>query len=407
MAIDNPTSTNDNSNLIDLEVEMSLDKRIKNHITGPVHHFFIATAPQLNQLCFQELMSFCPDVRKAAPVPGGVVFNGRIFDCFSANLRLRTANRIIMRVAEFKATHFAALEQKIARIPWELYLQEHSPVLVSVSVKKSRLYHDDAVGERVLTGIGQRIPTSDGSLPNPQTIFIRGFEDRFVVSLDSSGDLLYKRGIKQHGGKAPLRETLAAAALQISGYSPDQPFLDPMCGSGTFSLEAAMIARHIPAGWFRRFAFMDWPAFSQSRWDHIRKTAGGQMTVCGRPIIFASDLDENAIGKLQNTIVEYHLTDAVKAECKDFFTIDPSTIPGAPGLIAVNPPYGLRLDRNDPDPRFCENLIRHLLDHYPKWSLILVLPEKPLLRFVQSNPKLHVLPIFHGGLNVFLVTGRL
>lgn len=125
----------------------------------------------------------------------------------------------------------------------------------------------------------------------PQQLFVRAVNDQLTVSIDSSGDMLYKRGLKIQGGKAPIRETTAASILALAGYHIGEPLIDPMCGTGTFSLEGAMIANHIPAGWYRNFAFMGWPCFKPSRWKHIRREAKGRITRLTKPVIFASDTE--------------------------------------------------------------------------------------------------------------------
>jgi putative N6-adenine-specific DNA methylase len=384
----------------------ALIKRIKRHVIGPDHEFFIATSPSLNQVCLEELRSFSLSIQDVKPVPGGVSFKGRLSDCFFANLNLRTANRILMRVDEFKATNFKALEEKVARIPWELFLPENSSLRIIVSTSKSRLYHKDAVIQRILSGISTRIPVSAES-SSEQLVFVRGVDDRFTFSLDSSGDLLYKRGVKQHGGRAPLRETLVAAALRLAGYTPDKPLVDPMCGSGTFSLEAAMMAKNIPPGWFRDFAFMGWPGFKKEAWDHLKKKQREGLKALEDPLIFASDQDETACNHLEQTLSEKNLTDAVCVNRMDFFDLDPSRIPRGPGLVAINPPYGLRLKNPEAGHGLSENILRQFMRHYSGWTFLLVLPDKNALQILSSKAIHRVLTVFHGGLNVFLVAGRI
>jgi putative N6-adenine-specific DNA methylase len=120
--------------------------------------------------------------------------------------------------------------------------------------------------------------------PEPQQrLLIRLDNDRVTISLDSSGDNLYRRGLKIHRVGAPLRETMAAFILARSGYRPDLPVIDPMCGSGTFSLEAALMAKAIPAGYHRSFAFMQWPAFRSRQWQYIKNTAARGIRQIARP----------------------------------------------------------------------------------------------------------------------------
>jgi putative N6-adenine-specific DNA methylase len=209
--------------------ESALFKRIKRHVIGREHTFFAATPPGFEPLCLQELLNLHPPVGNARLISGGVEFKGRLDDCYRANLCLHLPNRILMRISTFKSSNFRQLEKNVGDIPWELYLHPGSPVRVHVAARHCRLHHSGAISERVQKVIAsrrlqikpdekiQKIP------PTGQNLFVRGAEDRFTVSIDSSGELLYKRGLKKHAGKAPLRETLAAAALRLAGYGRSQP----------------------------------------------------------------------------------------------------------------------------------------------------------------------------------------
>ncbi len=245
--------------------EDPLSKRIKRHVIGRRHNFFVATSPGFEPVCLQELLKLKPAASEACVTPGGVEFEGRLDDCYLANLNLRSANRILMRIHTFKSSNFRKLEKKLGDIPWELYLHAGRVPKVHVSTKHCRLRHSGAITERFRTTIAAQLSRFESVkkitkiASAEQNIYVRGIDDRFTVSIDSSGDLLYKRGLKKHAGKAPLRETLAAAALLLAGYDGRDPLLDPMCGSGTFSLEGALMAKRIPAGWLRDFAFMGWP----------------------------------------------------------------------------------------------------------------------------------------------------
>ena len=255
------------------------EKRLKRQVVGRRHAFFAVTAPGVEDLARSELAALGLE---GHTVPGGVEFTGRLHDAYLANLHLRTAGRVLMRIAAFTTTHFSELEQQAAGIPWELYLRPGTLGRVQVAVHHCRLHHTDGIAERVRAGVDKRlapIPAGEAAPAAVQQVFVRGVDDRFTVSLDSSGDHLHLRGVKTHPGRAPLRETLAAAALMRAGYTGDEPLLDPMCGTGTFALEAALMAKRIPAGWFRDFAFTGWPAFRAQRWAHLRRTAGEQVRV--------------------------------------------------------------------------------------------------------------------------------
>ncbi|WP_155318089.1 THUMP domain-containing class I SAM-dependent RNA methyltransferase [Desulfosarcina alkanivorans] len=208
--------------------------------------------------------------------PGGVTFGGRFVDCQRANLYVRTATRVLMRIGSFLATNVRRLEKKSAGVPWELFLPPGILPEIKVRSRRSRLYHTDVISRALRQSMARRLGRPPGSSrpDRPQTLFVRVVEDRYTLSLDSTGAPLYKRGLKSGPARAPLRETQAAAILMAAGYDPGRPLVDPLCGSGTFSLEAAMMAKRMAPGVKRDFAFMDWPAFRESRWAFFRRSAG-------------------------------------------------------------------------------------------------------------------------------------
>jgi putative N6-adenine-specific DNA methylase len=387
------------------------EKRIKRRVTGRDHEFFAVTLPGLEALCLNELESLGIDEKTRRVSKGGVSFQGRVHDAYAANLHLRTASRILMRIDRFQATGFRQMEKHITEFPWELYLHTDQAYDLKVTSSRSRLIHTDAIAERFKQGIATRftgrtgLAPIAGKTPPPQKLFIRGVADRFTVSIDSSGEPLYKRGLKTTGGQAPLRETFAAAALMLTGFSPGNTLVDPMCGTGSFSLEAAMISNRIPPGWYREFAFFGWPCFRPGRWKHLRKIAREIIQPAEKPIIFASDLDPDATGKLKRIVKEFDLDAAVQVECKDFFLPDPAGLAASPGTITLNPPYGVRIKTESSIDKLYAGIGRHLSEHFTGWNLALILPEKKLLRHLPF--KVETMAFTHGGLRLILATGRI
>jgi putative N6-adenine-specific DNA methylase len=390
----------------------AFEKRIKRHVIGPEQEFFVVTAPGLEHLCHDELMRLPLSRRESAIVTGGIEFKGRLHDCYLANLKLATANRILMRIAHFKANTFHKLYKKIAQFPWELYFAGGSELKLRVSSKQSRLYHKGAVAEYFEKAIAKRLGeygprTVDGNaVTDRQQIFVRIVEDQFTVSLDSSGELLHKRGLKSYRAVAPMRETLAAAVLRLAGYNETEPLIDPMCGSGTFSLEAAMMVKHIPPGWFREFAFMGWPGFSAGRWQHLRKSCEAAFATKNAPQIFASDNDEATCAAMSQSVEEYQISDAVQVACGDFFQLDPADLTDKKGLIILNPPYGMRMAGKETGEEFFAAICSQLKKVYGGWQLALIIPEKHLKNKVPI-PGLTEHRLFHGGLKIVLMTGRI
>jgi len=229
--------------------------------------------------------------------------------------------------------------------------------------------------------------------------------------LDSSGDLLHKRGLKVYGGAAPIRETIAAVILMLSGYRPGDPLVDPMCGAGTFSLEAAMMAARIPAGWYREFAFMGWPCFKSPQWKHIRLQAEKNMTRLSTPVVFASDIHpDNCLALEKIFQANSLLSEAARVTVKDFFTLLPSEmkLPAEKrqnGLIALNPPYGLRLGSKDAAAKRIADIGQKLKKDFRGWRMALIVPDHHLATRIPFPVKSHQL--FHGGLTVTLLTGRI
>lgn len=378
-------------------------KRIRRQIRARTHNFFAVVAPGFERLCFEELLSLPLSVKEAKIIEGGVEFNGRVWDAYLANLHLRTANRILMRIGEITASNFHQLEKKLAEVPWEIYLPLNALPNISISVKKSRLYHSGAITENVRNSIRKRLGISEDSASD-QTIFIRGEDDHFVFSMDTSGRLLYKRGLKTNVGKAPIRETTASAILKLAKYNPEYPLMDPLCGSGTFSLEAAMMAAHIPAGWFREFAFMRSPFYEAGRWKHIRREAEKQIAYPNEGLIFASDKDPKACAGIEKAVVQHGLSSVIQASCKDFFdVVPPSDI--SPGLVVINPPYGRRIGTQAESEHFFQKMGVHLHKAYRGWRAAVVVPHKNFIKYFRFKSVFY--PFFHGGMKLTLIVGKI
>jgi putative N6-adenine-specific DNA methylase len=234
---------------------------------------------------------------------------------------------------------------------------------------------------------------------------VRGGDDRFTVSIDSSGDHLHKRGLKQHHGKAPLRETHAAAALLLTGYRGTEPIIDPMCGAGTFSLEAALMVKNMPPGWFREFAFMHWPSFSQKRWEYLKRQCKPLFKNPHTPMIFASDEDSSACSRLEKCVQQNHLAEVITVSRKNFFDFLPGELTDQTGVVVINPPYGRRLGSLEKSERLFGAICDKLNQAYKGWKVVLVAPDRKLIKKMPF--KLDVLPFFHGGLKPALMFGKI
>ena len=393
----------------------AFEKRVHRRITGRIQSFFAVTAPGLEALCRQEVLALPVAREKVRTEKGGVLFQGKVHDCYRANLLLRTASRVLMRITDFKATNFRQLQKKIQDIEWELYFLPDTAVQVHVAVKHSRLFHTDAVRSYFQDAVELRLdkyhPAQSRSQKGgvPQSLYIRIVDDMVTVSVDSSGEVLYKRGLKSHSSRAPVRETIAAAVLKLAGYTGDTVLVDPMCGSGTFSLEGAMIANCIPAGWYRGFAFEGWPCFRPVMWNHIRQEASEKIVSPRHTMIHASDIDEPACQRLNHAISTHDLQQTVSVCARDFFSLSkmdflPAEGSGGYGIVAINPPYGMRIGNPDDSQDLLRRILDQLFQAFSGWKFALTVPQTMIRKMPCPEWEIH--PVFHGGINLAIVLGR-
>ena len=287
-------------------------------------------------------------------------FDATLAQLYAANLQLRTASRIVVRLAEFPARAFYELERKARRVPWGEIVGPGSAVRFRVTAKKSRLYHADAIAQRLQTAVGGERESSgsgereagsgaslaaeddgpDGLESGAQLFVVRVVRDVVTISADSSGALLHRRGYRRAGGKAPLRETFAAAMLLEAGYDGRGPLADPFCGSGTIAIEAALLARRIAPGLNRTFAFEKWPDFDAMAWAALREQASERILSAAAAPIAASDRDDGATASALANAERAGVGRDIIFRTEAVSAVEP---PGRAGLLATNPPYGIRV----------------------------------------------------------------
>jgi putative N6-adenine-specific DNA methylase len=284
---------------------------------------------------------------------GLIEVSGDLVRVGELNLHLRTASRVLVRLAPFNAAAFSELRKKASRLPWSHFLQPGQPVSVRVSTHASKLYHKKGIAERLAGAISDRmgkesplVAAADEDAGGAQLIIVRLLRDHCTVSIDSSGEHLHRRGYRQETAKAPLRENLAAALLMMSGWPGDVPLVDPFCGAGTIPIEAALMAAGIPPGWNRKFAFEQWPLLDAGTWSSVRARAQ-ESRVAPRAVIQGSDRDAGAIKASQANAARAGVGEMITWSCH---SISDLTLPGKPGWMVTNPPYGERV-KGGPDLR--------------------------------------------------------
>ncbi len=278
-------------------------------------------------------------------IRGGILLKGHQSTIMKLNLACRCISRVLIGLAEFKAKSFAELETELEQIPWQDYLKDQN-ICIRVTSRQSSLYHERAIEERLLATLscvlGKTISfVGSPDEENTQLIVIHARHDVFSVRLDTSGAHLHKRGYGLYKEDAPLRETVAAAFLKKIGWSENIFCLcDPLCGSGTIPLEAAVMAARIPLCEFRQFSFQKWPSFQPEVFVKIRQTFMDKMIQQPKVKILASDLDakavNSAIANAQSAGVD-KLIQFARADLKNLH-IDKNYI------VVTNPPWGKRMD---------------------------------------------------------------
>lgn len=351
--------------------------------TTSSHSLFAVCLPGLAPVLRQEMaqLQLAPEGPEEV---GGVGFSGNLEDIYRANLNLRTASRILLRLDSFYAGGFPELKRKVKRLPWADLLTSKTRFELRVTCHKSRLYHSGAVAERVAEAISQQcgaepVPAADSGEDDARTaqpIIVRLLRDRCTVSIDTSGEGLHRRGYRRATAKAPLRETLAAGMLLAAGWGGHTPLLDPFCGSGTIAIEAALRARNIAPGLQRRFAFMDWPDFQRDVWEALRVEANAAARKDSPPIL-ASDRDAGAIDAAAANAERAGVGDAIDFSCRAFSTVEP---PAGPGWIVTNPPYGKRISEGQDLRNLYAKLGQVLRSKCPGWRFGVLCGEREAFR---------------------------
>lgn len=354
---------------------------------------FLACPPGLEKVLQAETRRL--GWKKARSTPGGVEFFGDWRDVWRANLELRGATRVLVRIGMFPAQHLSQLDKRARKFPWGQYLRPDVPVRVEADCKRSKIYHEGAAKERVERAISEELGAPIAA-DAPVIVRVRIESNQVTLSVDSSGELLHKRGHKVAVGKAPMRETLASLFLQSCGYDGTQPIYDPMCGSGTFVIEAAEMALGLQAGRAREFAFEYLAEFDAEAFAELKSE--GRLATPLR--FYGSDRNAGAIENAQANAARADVDDVCvfrQAAISDIQKPD-----GPAGIVIVNPPYGARIGEKKKLFGLYAAMGQRLKAEFTGWRVGIITSDADLARATGLPDLKNGPPIPHGGLKVKL-----
>ncbi|MEZ5853102.1 MAG: class I SAM-dependent RNA methyltransferase [Hyphomicrobiaceae bacterium] len=362
--------------------------------TATDFEIFLATAPGLEATLCAEAREL--RFRSAKIGKGGVTIRGLWPDVWRANLELRGASRVIARFTSFRAMHLAQLDKRARRVPWGDLLRPERPFRVEATCVKSRIYHSGAAAQRIERAIREEL----GAPASPDATLVvkaRIEDDLCVISIDTSGEPLHKRGHKEAVNKAPMRENLAAMFLRQCGYAGNEPVLDPMCGSGTFVIEAAEIAAGLAPGRTRAFAFEQLATFDAASWQSMRASHTPRIPAFR---FHGSDRDPGAVRMSRENAARAGVSEFTAFEERSVEEIEAPD--GPKGLVIVNPPYGARIGESASLQPLYRSLGHALTTRFGGWRVGMVTTDPGLAKATGLPFGPPAPPVLNGGLRVML-----
>ncbi len=335
------------------------------------------------------------------PTDGGVGFAGGIELAYHANLESRLASRILWQVSHGRYRHEDDLYRLAKSVDWERHFKVERTLRVDLAATRSPLQSlefatlkvKDAVCDRFRDSLNKR-PSVDKQQPDVR-IHAYLTDREATLYLDTSGEPLFKRGYRRDADEAPLRENLAAGVLALAGWAPGTTLLDPMCGSGTLVIEAALLAADRAPGLARTFGFQKLGWYDGPTWQRIRQRARDRVRPApGAATIFASDIDARALAAAQ--------ANAARAEVTEWIVVDQSDVlaraaPAAAGIVVANPPYGVRLENDTVLAAFYPKLGDALKQRFAGWTACLLSGDLRLPKLIGLKPSKKT-PLFNGAI---------
>lgn len=360
---------------------------------------YFATCPRgLESLLVSELQA--SGARDIKPTDGGVSFSGELAVCYHANLHSRIATRILVQVGRGKYATEDDLYQAAYKINWPNWFDVKHDFMVKVtgvkcplkSLEFATLKIKDAVCDKFRQVVNAR-PYIDTKTP---AVRVHAYltADSYQYYVDTSGNALYQRGNRKASIEAPLRENLAAGILQLTGWKPGQALLDPMCGSGTFLLEAAMMALNIAPGLHRSFGFEKLKNFESDTWKKIKNAALKAVKPATFQKLYGSDMDLRAVRVTKQNLSEAGLLDTAQISQVNFTELAP---PDDEGVMVANPPYGVRIGEDEELALLYPKMSETLKRKFSGWNTYFLTNDLRLPKLMRLTPSKRT-PLFNGPL---------
>ena len=360
---------------------------------------FFAPCPRgLETVLAQELRELnAAEIRTAN---GGVHFSGDFKLCYTVNLQSRIASRVLWQVAHDRYQNEEGVYQVASAVPWETWFDAALTIRVKVDAIRCPLKSLDFITLRIKDAVCDRFRAHAGKRPSVDTndpdMRIHAFLDAHHVTLylDTTGEPLFKRGLRKQTGGAPLRENLAAGILRLSGWSPGIPLLDPMCGSGTFLLEAALIALNIAPGAQRHFAFEKLKNFDARCWKQLFDQSMKLQKPKASLPIYGSDLYGNELDITRANLAAAGLEGTVQLKQANMLEI---SAPAPQGILVINPPYGERMGESEELAEFYPRLGNALKKKFSGWNCYIFSGDMRLPKLIGLNASKRT-PLYNGAL---------
>lgn len=369
---------------------------------------YFATCPRGLEALLAAELAAC-GAREVRTTGGGAHFRGDLAVCYRANLESRIATRILLRVAEAPYCNEQEVYDAAQAVDWPQQFRVDHSIRVDVNAIRSPLRSLEFATLRIKDAVCDRFRAAVGARPDVDTrspgVRIHAFLDERTVTLylDTSGEPLYKRGWRTRTGEAPLKENLAAGIIALTGWTGDEPFLDPMCGGGTIVLEAAAIALGIAPGSRREFGFERLEGFDAKLWRELRSRARESENRARPVAIFGADLYGAEVAKARAAIEAAGLERAVQLRQANFLELSP---PAPAGVLVANPPYGVRIGEDAELAAFYPKLGDALKARFAGWRCYFLTADLRLAKLIGLKASKRT-PLFNGPLECRLFEYRI